>query len=74
MSKIWMTIMQDNQGNLMVLDKDGEVVTKSPRTKPAYTTGVRADKFSEELVGDVQRIARLAAVLITRKDHEESRF
>ena len=69
-----MTIMQDNQGNLMVLDKDGSVVTKSPRTKPAYTTGVPAAKFSEELVTDIHQIARLGAVLITRRDHEESRF
>jgi hypothetical protein len=73
MSKVWMTIMQDNEGNLMALDKNGDVIVKAPRTRPAHSDG-RADKFSEELVGDVPRLARLAMVLITRKDHEESRF
>lgn len=74
MSKVWMTIMQDNEGNLLFLDKDGEIVLKSARTKPAYTKGVPASKWSEELVHDIQSGARLTTVLITRKDHEESRF
>jgi hypothetical protein len=69
-----MTIMQDNDGNLVVLDKDGEVVVKAPRTRPAYTKGVPGSKFSEELVSDIHQLARQGTVLITRKDHEESRF
>lgn len=69
-----MTIMQDNDGNLMVLDKDGEVVLKAPRKRPAYDKNVKAEKFTEELVGDIHQMARLGIVLITRKDHEASRF
>lgn len=74
MSKIWVTVMEDNEGNLMALDRNGDVVVKAPRTRPANTKGVKGDKWSEELVGDVHRLSRLAMVLITRKDHEESRF
>lgn len=74
MSKVWVTLMEDNEGHLMALDKNGEVVVKVARTRPANDKGVKGDKWSEELVGDVARLARHAMVLITRKDHEESRF
>lgn len=74
MSRVWVTIMEDNEGQLMALDKDGEVVIKYSRTKPALGKRASGAKWSEELVTDVHQVARHAMVLITRKDHEESRF
>lgn len=74
MSRVWVTIMEDNEGQLMALDKDGEVVLKYPRTKPATAKTAPGRKWSEELITDAHQVARHAMVLITRKDHEESRF
>lgn len=76
MSRVWVTIMQDNEGNLLALDKDGETILKSPRTRPTSSkdrvpTGA---KFGEELVSDVHQMSRLAIVLQLKKDSEQARF
>lgn len=74
MSKVWVTVLEDNEGHLMALDKDGEVVVKMNRTKPANEKMVSGAKWSEDLVTDAHQLTRHAMVLITRRDHEASRF
>lgn len=72
MSKLWMTIEQED-GQLVIKGPDGRVVTTMQRTKPSYVEHA-ASRWADDLVSDVQRVARHAMRLIVTKDPESTKF
>ena len=72
-AKFWISIEQDDEGNLVVLDGNDELVAKMARTKPA--DGDAPDnKWAEVLVGDVERLGRFAMAVLVKKDNSVARF
>ena len=72
-AKFWISIEQDDQGNLVVLDDWDDLVAKMPRTKPA-DANASDNKWAGVLVSDVERLARFAMAVMVKPDNGIARF
>lgn len=73
MSKLWLTIEQDEQDYFVVKDGEGNVLYRALRTRPSKED-VPANKWAETLVSEVQSLARFGMSVQMKGNPESARF